>query len=338
MTSLGDILIELDQETLPTVRSFLNHARQGGYDGTLFHRVVAGSSIQGGSYTPDLRRRPAGLDFRTEPNPDRKNTAGTVASVCSGNPTATSAEFIINVSDNPFQDAWEIGGKKCYSVFGRVIDGMEIAADISNRPLDSPIGAFAKLPRERVDIKEVILMDTSGTKMDTDDAAYPGLTATMTTTQGAIALELFPTEAPLTVTNFTNLARRGYYDGLKFHRVIPNFMVQGGDPTGSGRGGPGYQFGDEFSPKLRHNTPGVLSMANAGAGTNGSQFFITHVPTPWLDGKHTVFGRVIEGQDVVNKITGGDRIEKLEIHGSTDRLFEDRREILKKWNSILDGK
>ena len=116
--------------------------------------------------------------------------------------------------------------------------------------------------------------------------------ATMTTTKGAIRLNLFPEQAPVTVANFVNLASRGYYDGLKFHRVIANFMIQGGCPRGTGSGGPGYQFEDEFDPSLRHDRPGRLSMANAGPGTNGSQFFITHVPTPWLDDNHSIFGAV----------------------------------------------
>jgi cyclophilin family peptidyl-prolyl cis-trans isomerase len=124
-------------------------------------------------------------------------------------------------------------------------------------------------------------------------------TATISTDLGDIVIELFADKAPVTVNNFVFLARDGFYDGVTFHRVIRGFMVQGGDPTGSGSGGPGYRFADEFHPELRHDRPGVLSMANAGPGTNGSQFFITHVATPHLDDHHTVFGRVIEGMDVV---------------------------------------
>ncbi len=131
-------------------------------------------------------------------------------------------------------------------------------------------------------------------------------TATIETNRGIIVADLFAMQAPRTVNNFVSLARDGYYDGVTFHRVIKDFMVQGGDPSGTGRGGPGYTFKDEFDPTLKHDKPGVLSMANAGANTNGSQFFITHLATPWLDGKHTVFGQVVKGQDVVNKIEQGD--------------------------------
>jgi len=132
--------------------------------------------------------------------------------------------------------------------------------------------------------------------------------ATIQTNRGDIELELYPKHAPKTVNNFTYLARQGYYDGVTFHRVIANFVIQGGDPTGSGSGGPGYKFEDEFKGNpLRHET-GSISMANAGPNTNGSQFFITHSPQPHLDGKHTVFGKVIKGQDVVNAIRQGDKM------------------------------
>jgi cyclophilin family peptidyl-prolyl cis-trans isomerase len=123
--------------------------------------------------------------------------------------------------------------------------------------------------------------------------------ATFHTEKGDIVIELFADKVPSTVNNFVFLARQGFYDDTIFHRVIANFMAQGGDPTGTGRGGPGYRFKDEFHPSLRHDKPGILSMANAGPNTNGSQFFITHVPTPWLDNKHAVFGQVTSGMDVV---------------------------------------
>ena len=126
--------------------------------------------------------------------------------------------------------------------------------------------------------------------------------ARMATNKGDVLIRLLPDVAPMHVTSFAYLARLGFYDGLVFHRVIASFMIQGGDPLGNGTGGPGYKFGDEFHPKLRHDKPGILSMANSGPNSNGSQFFITLVPTPWLDNKHSVFGEVIEGMDVVNKI------------------------------------
>src|SRR5512143_2193286 len=122
------------------------------------------------------------------------------------------------------------------------------------------------------------------------------------TDKGTMVVELFADKAPKTVNNFVFLAREGFYDGIIFHRVINDFMVQGGDPTGTGSGGPGYKFGDEFHPSLKHDKPGRLSMANAGKDTNGSQFFITHVATPWLDNKHSIFGHVIEGMDVLMSI------------------------------------
>lgn len=137
--------------------------------------------------------------------------------------------------------------------------------------------------------------------------------ATLETNRGEIVLELYPAYAPKTVNNFVFLAKEGYYDGITFHRVISNFMVQGGDPTGTGRGGPGYKFEDEFKGNpLKHET-GVISMANAGPGTNGSQFFITHSPQPHLDGRHTVFGKVTSGQNVVDAIRQGDSMKKVTI-------------------------
>jgi len=156
------------------------------------------------------------------------------------------------------------------------------------------------------------------------------------TDKGDIEGVLYPSKAPVTVANFLNLAKRGYYNGLKFHRVIPDFMIQGGDPTGTGSGGPGYRFEDECTPELKHDKPGIFSMANAGPGTNGSQFFITHVPTPWLDGKHTVFGSVTKGQDIVNAVAMGDKIKSIEILDPTDDLFKAQSKRLEEWNAILD--
>ena len=143
------------------------------------------------------------------------------------------------------------------------------------------------------------------------------LNATFDTDRGPIKVELKPEQAPLTVANFVNLARRGFYDGLNFHRVIDDFMIQGGCPQGSGTGGPGYKFEDEARNGLGHER-GVLSMANAGPNTNGSQFFITHVATPWLDGKHTVFGKVVDGMDAVDAVRQGDKIKSVTIEGDAD--------------------
>lgn len=137
--------------------------------------------------------------------------------------------------------------------------------------------------------------------------------ATIKTNKGPIRVELYADKVPKTVANFEKLTGEGFYNGLKFHRVIADFMVQTGCPQGTGTGGPGYQFADEFNAELKHDGPGVLSMANAGPNTNGSQFFITHVATPWLDNKHSVFGRVIEGQDIVDSVQQGDVMEEITI-------------------------
>lgn len=162
--------------------------------------------------------------------------------------------------------------------------------------------------------------------------------ATIKTNKGDISLRLFDDRTPVTVTNFVNLAKRGFYSGLKFHRVIKDFMIQGGCPHGTGTGGPGYKFQDEFVPALKHDKPGILSMANAGPNTNGSQFFITHVPTPWLDGKHTVFGEVMgpKDQEVVNNIEQNDVIESVFIEGDTTELFGKTKTFLDTWNKALD--
>jgi peptidyl-prolyl cis-trans isomerase B (cyclophilin B) len=170
------------------------------------------------------------------------------------------------------------------------------------------------------------------------DASSEGLVAKFETSKGTIDINLYPDKAPITVSNFVNLAQRGYYNGLFFHRVIKDFMVQGGDPDGVGSGGPGYEFEDEFDPSLTHNGPGILSMANRGPRTNGSQFFITHLETPWLDGKHTVFGKVSKGLDVVNMIAQGDVIKKITISGDSKTLLEKNSSRVSEWNSILDKK
>ena len=160
------------------------------------------------------------------------------------------------------------------------------------------------------------------------------LTATFDTDRGAIKVELLADKAPLTVANFVNLARRGFYDGLTFHRVIPDFMIQGGCPKGTGTGGPGYKFEDETGNGVSHER-GVLSMANAGPNTNGSQFFITHVATPWLDGKHTVFGKVLEGLDVVDAVKQGDSIKSVTIAGDADAVLAAKADRVAEWNKVM---
>ncbi len=163
------------------------------------------------------------------------------------------------------------------------------------------------------------------------------LTAVIETNKGTINVGLYADQTPVTAANFANLAQKGYYDNLSWHRVIADFMIQGGCPLGNGTGGPGYKFEDECSKELTHSTPGVLSMANAGPGTNGSQFFITHVATPWLDGKHTVFGKIKSEDDmkVVNSISQGDSIKSIKIEGETAALFEANKDKIEAWNKDL---
>ena len=162
--------------------------------------------------------------------------------------------------------------------------------------------------------------------------------ATIKTNKGDINLDLYPNEAKLTVANFVNLSKRGFYNKLTFHRVIDDFMIQGGCPIGTGTGDPGYKFKDEFHSDLRHDRPGILSMANSGPNTNGSQFFITHVETPWLDNKHTVFGAVSDSdsQDIVNKIQQNDVIESIEISGEMTDDSEVEKSV-DEWNTSIDA-
>lgn len=192
-------------------------------------------------------------------------------------------------------------------------------------------------------------MAAAATIMAADRKLEDGLYAEMETSKGTILIKLEPEKTPLTVANFVGLAEgtkhyaktpgeqpkkqdKPFYDGLTFHRVIPDFMIQGGDPQGTGTGGPGYRFKDEFDPSLKHDKAGILSMANAGPGSNGSQFFITHKDTPWLNNRHSVFGRVVEGQDVVNKIVKGDTIKTVKIVrvGEKARQFKGDQEHFEK--------
>ena len=169
------------------------------------------------------------------------------------------------------------------------------------------------------------------------DAQTPA--AVIKTNRGDINIELFASDTPETVANFVNLASQGFYDNLSFHRVINDFMIQGGCPLGTGTGGPGYRFGDEIVPNLSHNRPGILSMANAGPGTNGSQFFVTHIETPWLDGKHTIFGAVVSEDDqaIVNSITQDDDIKSIEVNDAALAALEVCAEKVAEWNSTLSA-
>ena len=157
------------------------------------------------------------------------------------------------------------------------------------------------------------------------------------TAKGDVNINLLPDKSPVTVANFVNLAKKGYYDGLKFHRVIDNFMAQGGDPTGTGAGGPGYRFEDEVNNGLNFSKPGKLAMANAGPGTNGSQFFITTVPTEWLNGNHTIFGEVVSDADltVVKKLSNGDVMTKVVVEGDVDAFLKTQKNRVDSWNKVL---
>jgi peptidyl-prolyl cis-trans isomerase B (cyclophilin B) len=203
---------------------------------------------------------------------------------------------------------------------------------LSSRPMkmNHSISRFA--------VTALAILGMAGTSPAQETKPVSDINITIKTNKGDIDLVIFASRVPLTAANFLNLAKHGYYNGVSFHRVIPDFMIQGGDPTGTGRGGPGYKFEDEFDPSLKHSKPGILSMANAGPGTNGSQFFITHVPTPHLDGKHAIFGEVTKGQDVVNAIKQGDKIESITIKDSTDALFEKMKDRIADWNKALDKK
>ena len=195
-----------------------------------------------------------------------------------------------------------------------------------------------------MDIRSYSHFLTIGKDISLIDRAHPNakfitmsddIRITLKTEKGDIKATIFASKVPVTAANFLNLASQNFYDGITFHRVIANFMIQGGDPTGTGRGGPGYRFEDEFTPDLKHDKAGIFSMANAGPRTNGSQFFITHGPQPHLDQRHSVFGEVTQGQDVVNAIAQGNKIIGIDIHDSTDTLFSELADRIQEWNSVL---
>ena len=210
-----------------------------------------------------------------------------------------------------------------------------MAIIINSKPYAHHEAKCRTMPRFRLEMERRCCY---GARMATDKHI------TIKTDKGDIRLTVFASKTPMTAASFLNLAKRGFYNGLTFHRVISDFMIQGGDPEGTGCGGPGYRFDDECIPTLKFTKPGLLAMANAGRtwtgeGTNGSQFFITHVPTEWLNGKHTIFGEVAgpEDQAVVNDIRQGDRILSIEIHDDCADLFEEQAENLSRWNAKLGG-
>ena len=224
-----------------------------------------------------------------------------------------------------------------------------VATTASASPCNMPVLNYDTLPMNKRTLFQTLIgasalalvpfalaEEKEMSEMKKADGEVTDIKIILKTNKGDIPATMYASKAPLTVANFLNLASNDYYDGIVFHRVIPNFMIQGGDPTGTGRGGPGYKIKDEFAPGLKHNRPGLFSMANAGANTGGSQFFITHVPTPHLDGKHAIFGEVTgDGQKVVDSIVKGDTITDIEIIDSTDPLFAAQKANIEKWDEVL---
>lgn len=359
-TNMGDIVLELNQHKAPiTVKNFLDYVDSGFYSGTIFHRVAKDFIIQGGGYDANRTKKGTKPAIKNEWTNGLKHRRGTIAmartqkNASAGSAYADSgtSQFFINLKDNNMLDRPMDGAG--YAVFGRVIGGLEVVERISHAKTENLTRTFGRnfedWPVEPVSIESVMrvnpndIQDLIAAAKASDDAAKPqvplgDLQATIATDKGEINLTLYPDKVPLTVANFVNLAQRGYYDGLTFHRVVNNFMIQGGDPDGNGRGGPGYKFEDEFHPELRHDGPGVLSMANSGKNTNGSQFFITHKDTPHLNNRHSVFGRVVSGQSVVDSIIKGDVMKSVKIVGDAKTLFEKHKKKLEEWNTILDVK
>lgn len=345
-TAKGDIVAELYAREAPqSVNNFVTLANLGYYDGLTWHRVVKDPQpfvIQGGDplgtgeggpgYTvpaeigiPHLKGALAWARLPDQVNPERESSG---------------SQFYITLADVPFLD----GG---YTVFGQVVEGLDVTEGIEQgdriekvtiseaterraptpptpTPTPEPVApvpdsAGGRPLAEMEPALRLGLFNTPPAMQLEPDTDY---LARITTDKGDILVDLFEDETPNTVNNFVVLANLGFYDNTTFHRVIEDFMAQAGDPTGTGRGDPGYRFADEFVPDLRHDAPGILSMANAGPNTNGSQFFITFEPTPWLDGMHTVFGKVVEGMDVLRSIslrdpatatTPGDTIQRITI-------------------------
>lgn len=331
-TNKGSIWLKLEMEKTPiTVANFVglaegkirSTAKAAGvpyYNGLKFHRVIADFMIQGGDPTGTGMSGP-GYKFKDEIEPSLKHDRPGILSMANSGPGTNGSQFFVTHKETPWLD-----GK--HTVFGSVLQGQDVVNAIAQG--DSIVelnivrrGAAAKaFDAANVFGKNMCGLDPiypETKKLSDKDLPTDGIFAQINTTKGTILCKLEAEKTPLTVANFVALAEGTmpnsakaagvpYYDGIVFHRVIPQFMVQTGDPQGTGMGGPGYNFKDEIVPSLIHDRPGILSMANAGPGTNGSQIFITHVATPWLDTKHTVFGSVVQGMEVVNAITQGDKI------------------------------
>ena len=350
-TNQGSIVIELlPKEARKTVNNFVFLAREGYYDGMIFHRVIEGFMIQGGDPTGTGGGGP-GYSFEDEFVPSLIFDRPGILAMANTGPNTNGSQFFITTVPTPHLN-------QRHTIFGTVLEGQDVAEAISKVPSqrDRPL---SDVVIQSIEIAETTPTSTSEptftpiptntptptptpeptatytpeptptfTPMPTNTQtpeptkqegetkikqysqppamsidANKRYVATVNTNQGSIVIELLAKEAPKTVNNFVFLAREGYYDGVIFHRVIVNFMIQGGDPTGTGGGGPGYSFEDEFVPSLTFDRPGILAMANAGPNTNGSQFFITTIPTPHLNQRHTIFGTVLEGQDVAEAIS-----------------------------------
>jgi len=338
-TEKGDIVVELFDDKVPnTVNNFVFLAREGFYDGTMFHRVIADFMVQGGDPTGKGSGGP-GYRFADEFDSSLKHDGPGVLSMANSGPGTNGSQFFITLVATPWLDGH-------HTVFGKVVEGMDVLMSISLRDPQTAStpgdmlktvsieeGTESRLPTPAPEV----LVEPGTIPMPEEpmlrNGMYPArpamvidpeksYVATIKTSKGDIVVDLFAEKAPNTVNSFVFLAQEGFYDDTMFHRVIADFMAQAGDPTGTGTGGPGYEFADEFDSGLKHDGPGVLSMANAGPGTNGSQFFITFVETPWLDGRHSVFGKVSEGLDVLMSIAirdpqtasePGDMIETIEI-------------------------
>ena len=319
-TEKGDIVVELFAEKAPrTVNNFIFLAREGFYDDTTFHRVIPGFVVQGGDPTGTGTGGP-GYRFADEFHPDLTHDSAGMLSMANAGPDTNGSQFFITLAPIPNLD-----GK--HAVFGKVVDGMGVLTAISPRnpqeatePGDTlrtvriEEASSSQLPTPTpvvlIEPGEIPMPEEPGNRHSMYSSGQPARVidpeatyeATIKTEKGDIVIELYADKAPNTVNNFVFLAREGFYDETTFHRVIGDFMAQAGDPTGTGAGGPGYTFADEIHPDLTHDGAGIVSMANAGPNTNGSQFFITYEATPWLDGQHTVFGRVTDGMDVLEDL------------------------------------